>query len=100
MILTPGNCSVKMSRYGERDNEPTRTTTGHHPHAGGERGIDGGGSSGTVAALGATGETITGGISARRSDRARAWQSGEAARPHATGGGTAAGDGVCDGKIC
>jgi len=28
MILTPGTCSVKMSRYGERDNEPTGTTTG------------------------------------------------------------------------
>ena len=41
MILTPGNCSVKMSRYGERDSERKRTTTGHGPHRSGERGIDG-----------------------------------------------------------
>src|SRR5258708_3680082 len=100
MILTPSNCSVKMSRYGERDNEPTRTTTGHHPHPSGERGIDGSGSSGTVAALGATGETIAGGVSARGSGRARAWQSGQAARAHDPGGGPAASDGLGDGELC
>lgn len=43
MILTPGNCSVKMSRYGERDGERESATTHYGAHRRGERGSVGGG---------------------------------------------------------
>ena len=100
MILTPGNCSVKMSRYGERDSERQGTTTGHRAHASRERDIVGGGCGERFAALGATHEAITGGLPAGRRGRPRRMGIGAASPritlPRRCGSRCAVGDGeVC-----